>query len=50
MIRHDGGKLIYECDSEIMCVEAWGKDSLRTRATKQGAFPQCEWAPSGSGK
>lgn len=29
------GKLIYSYDGETVCIEAWGKDALRVRATKK---------------
>lgn len=32
------GKLIYSYDGETVCIEAWGKDALRVRATKNRSF------------
>lgn len=34
MFLEKEGKLIYSYDGETVCIEAWGKDALRVRATK----------------
>ncbi|MSC84743.1 family 31 glucosidase [Eubacterium sp. am_0171] len=38
------GALEFRYDSETVRVEAWGKDSLRVRATRLFAMPQEDWA------
>ena len=38
------GKLIYSYDGETVCIEAWGKDALRVRATKNRSFTGRDWA------
>ena len=38
------GKLIYSYDGETVCIEAWGKDALRVRATKNRSFNGSDWA------
>ena len=35
MFLEKEGKLIYSYDGETVCIEAWGKDALRVRATKK---------------
>ncbi len=40
----EGNKLIYRNDSEILQLEAWGKNSLRIRGTKTAAVSQEPWA------
>lgn len=37
-------QLTYTYDAEILIIEAWGRDSLRVRATKQNELPQEDWA------
>ena len=37
------GKLIYSYDGETVCIEAWGKDALRVRATKNRSFTGRDW-------
>ena len=39
MFLEKEGKLIYSYDGETVCIEAWGKDALRVRATKNRALP-----------
>ena len=34
MFLEKEGKLIYSYDGETVCIEAWGKDALRVRETK----------------
>ena len=38
MFLEKEGKLIYSYDGETVCIEAWGKDALRVRATKNRSF------------
>jgi len=42
--RQDGNKLIWELNHETLCIEPWGKDSLRVRATKNAAINDTAWA------
>lgn len=45
MIKKDGNKLIRQFDKEILCIEPWGKNSLRVRATHLGKiYPNDEFA------
>lgn len=37
-------KLIYSYDGETVCIEAWGKDALRVRVTKNRSFTGRDWA------
>ena len=39
-----GGALEFRYDSETVWVEAWGKDSLRVRATRLYEMPKEDWA------
>lgn len=39
MIYTENNKLIYQYDNETLCIEAWGKNSLRIRAT---CYPHLE--------
>jgi alpha-D-xyloside xylohydrolase len=36
--RQDGNKLIWEMNHETLCLEPWGNDSLRVRATRDAAL------------
>lgn len=40
----DGGKLIRECCNETLCIEPWGENSLRVRATYLNEFTREDWA------
>jgi alpha-D-xyloside xylohydrolase len=42
--RIEGNKLIREYDGERLMIEAWGRDSLRVRATKNATFAAEDWA------
>ena len=44
MFLEKEGKLIYSYDGETVCIEAWGKDGLRVRATKNRSFTGRDWA------
>ena len=44
MLRVDGKRLVYHYDAEEVWIEAWGKNAVRVRATKQGAMPDTDWA------
>ncbi|WP_022765018.1 glycoside hydrolase family 31 protein [Butyrivibrio sp. XPD2006] len=44
MLRVDGKRLVYHYDAEELWIEAWGKNAVRVRATKQGAMPDTDWA------
>lgn len=44
MFRVDGKRLIYHYDAEELWIEAWGKNAVRVRATKQSKMPDDDWA------
>ena len=44
MFLEKEGKLIYSYAGETVCIEAWGKDALRVRATKNRSFTGRDWA------
>ena len=44
MLKNEGNKLVYRFDAETLVVEAWGRDSLRVRATKLHELPENDWA------
>ncbi|MDR1644163.1 MAG: glycoside hydrolase family 31 protein [Clostridiales bacterium] len=52
MVEIRNGSIVYEYDSEVLAVEAWGQNALRVRATKSSALPEEDWAlterPEGS--
>ena len=41
---NENGKLYYLYDCEKLCIEPWGDNSLRVRATKNAEMPQENWA------
>ncbi|MCQ2495888.1 MAG: family 31 glucosidase [Lachnospiraceae bacterium] len=41
---NDNGALVFKKAGETVRIEAWGKDSLRVRATMQGKFSGKDWA------
>ncbi len=44
MLKTDGKRLIYHYDAEELWIEAWGKNAVRIRATKQALMPETDWA------
>lgn len=46
MFKIEEYKLIYQYDSEKVWIEAWGKNALRIRATKENSMPEFSWALS----
>ena len=42
--RQEGNKLLWEMNHEILCIEPWGRDSLRLRATKNSSVRDVLWA------
>ncbi|MGN1026444.1 MAG: TIM-barrel domain-containing protein [Faecousia sp.] len=44
MFTEKNGKLFYQYDNETVCVEAWGKNALRVRATCNAGFAAHDWA------
>ncbi len=44
MLRVDGKRLAYHYDAEELWIEAWGKNAVRVRATKQSKMPDDDWA------
>lgn len=43
-LKQEKNKLIYVNNGETVCVEPWGENSLRVRATKTSMISQNEWA------
>ncbi|MCR4739133.1 MAG: glycoside hydrolase family 31 protein [Lachnospiraceae bacterium] len=54
MIKVANNRLIYQYDHETLCIESWGENAVRVRATKNAKLPDHTWAltipqsPSGS--
>ena len=44
MLYTKPGKIVFEYHSEILWIEAWGKDALRVRACKMHEMPENDWA------
>lgn len=44
MFQKKDGKLIYSCDGEVVCIEAWGEHALRVKGTRNRCFTEQEWA------
>jgi len=44
MIFEKDGKLFYQFDNEMVCIEGWGQNALRLRATKNAQLIQESWA------
>lgn len=44
MFESKHGKLYYYFDSEKICIEAYGSNALRVRATKNYNFTGRDWA------
>lgn len=44
MIRTEQNKIIRRFEKELLSIEAWGKNSLRIRATHLGEFPDNKWS------
>ena len=44
MLFNEKSKLIYRYDAEELWIEAWGKNALRIRSTKESQMPQEDWA------
>lgn len=47
MFLEENGKLLYRYDGETVCIEAWGENALRVRATKNAEFTGRDWALEG---
>jgi alpha-D-xyloside xylohydrolase len=43
-LRKDGNTLLWQKNHETVRIEAWGRDSLRVRATLQPELPARDWA------
>lgn len=43
MLRVEANRLIYHYDAEEVWIEAWGRNGLRIRATKDAKMPQEDW-------
>lgn len=44
MLRIEESRIIFHYDAEELWIEAWGKNALRIRATKNCRMPENEWA------
>jgi alpha-D-xyloside xylohydrolase len=44
IVKEESGRLTRRFDSELLVVEAWGRDSLRVRATRSRELPAEDWA------
>ncbi len=44
VFTEEGGRLCRRYDDELLCIEPWGENSLRVRATKTGALSDRDWA------
>ncbi|KNG45404.1 glycoside hydrolase family 31 protein [Stemphylium lycopersici] len=44
MFSTNEGRLIFTYDAEQLCIEPWGNNAVRVRATKMAAMPQENWA------
>lgn len=44
MFIKEEGKLIFQMEHETVCVEAWGSNALRVRASKNPYFTEHDWA------
>ena len=43
-MHQEGNALIYENDGELLCLEPWGKNSLRVRSVMQGEIIDTDYA------
>lgn len=48
MIYEKEGSLYYEFDNETVRIDAWGKNAVRVRATKNHGFTAHDWALNAS--
>ncbi len=46
MLRIDGQRLKYHYDAEDVWIEAWGRNAVRIRSTRQAVMPETDWALS----
>lgn len=46
MFEVNGNRLIYHFDAEEVWIEAWGKNAVRVRVTKNAKMPENDWALS----
>lgn len=44
MFKNNNERLIYSYDGETVCIESWGKNALRVRATMNADFTENNWA------
>ena len=44
MIYEKEGSLYYAFDNETVRIDAWGKDAVRVRATRNHGFTAHDWA------
>ena len=44
MIFEKEGSLYYQFDNETVRVDAWGKNAVRVRSTKNAVFTEHNWA------
>lgn len=44
IFKNEKGALVFLRQGETVCIEPWGKDSLRVRATMRNGFTDHRWA------
>ena len=44
MLKAENGKLYFAFDAQKLCIQAWGRDSLRVQATHLSEMPADDWA------
>lgn len=44
MLYEENGRLLRRFDKELLCIEPWGKDSFRVRASMNGKIQDFEWS------
>lgn len=44
MLRVEDNRIIYHYDAEELWIEAWGRNGLRVRSTKNAKMPEESWA------
>src|SRR5690554_4859481 len=44
MLRVENNRLIFSYDAEVLWVDAWGRDGVRIRSSKEAVMPDENWA------
>ena len=50
MIKQIGNKVYRRFDKELLCIESWGKNSFRVRATQRHEFVPEDFGTDSSGR